>query len=62
MKRRISIVIMAVLLIISFVVPVFAASRTLGVSEIDQNKTKWCWAACSEMISKYYNSASNRDQ
>lgn len=45
MKRRISIVIMAVLLIISFVVPVFAASRTLGVSEIDQNKTKCCWAA-----------------
>ena len=62
MKWRISIVIMAVLLIISFVVPVFAASRTLGVSEIDQNKTKWCWAACLEMIGKYYNSASNLDQ
>mgnify|MGYP000959966147 CR=1 FL=1 len=62
MKRRLSIVIMAALLIISFVVPVLAASRTLGVSEIDQNKTKWCWAACSEMIGKYYNSGSNRDQ
>ena len=33
-----------------------------GVSEIDQNKTKWCWASCSEMIGKYYNSGSNRDQ
>lgn len=62
MKRRLLEIPVVAMLIMTLTVPVFAASKTLGVSEIDQNKTKWCWASCSEMIGKYYNSGSNRDQ
>lgn len=62
MKRRLLTVPIIVILFMSFSVSVFAASKLLGVSEIDQNKTNWCWAACSEMIGKYYNGGSNRDQ
>lgn len=62
MKRKLWIVLGAILLAISLTVTAFAASITLGVSEIDQNKTLWCWAACSEMIGKYYNSNSDKDQ
>ena len=62
MKRRLLEIPVVAMLIMTLTVPVFAASKTLGVSEIDQNKTYWCWASCSEMIGKYYNSGSNRDQ
>lgn len=62
MKRRLLALPVVAMLFIMLAVPVFAASKTLGVSEIDQNKTKWCWAACSEMVGKYYDSGSNRDQ
>lgn len=62
MKRKLFIIPIAFLLAISLTVTTFAASITLGVSEIDQNKTYWCWAACSEMIGKYYNSNSDKDQ
>lgn len=62
MKRKLFIIPIAFLLAISLTVTAFAASITLGVSEIDQNKTYWCWAACSEMIGKYYNSNSDKDQ
>lgn len=62
MKRKLFIIPVIFLLAISLTVTAFAASITLGVSEIDQNKTLWCWAACSEMIGKYYNSNSNKDQ
>lgn len=62
MKHRLFTIPVVALLIIFLTVPVLAASKTLSVTEIDQNKTKWCWAACSEMIGKYYNNSSNRDQ
>lgn len=62
MKHRLLTFSVVVALFFALAIPAFAASKTLGVSEIDQNKTKWCWAACSEMIGKYYDSGSNRDQ
>ncbi len=62
MKQKLFTIIAALLLVISLSITALAASTTLGVSEIDQNKTNWCWAACSEMIGKYYNNTSNRDQ
>lgn len=61
MKRRLLTIPVAVLMVMSMTITAFAASKTLDVTEIDQNKTKWCWAACGEMIGKYY-SSSNRDQ
>lgn len=62
MKHRLLTFSIVVALFFALAIPAFAASKTLGVSEIDQNKTEWCWAACSEMIGKYYDSGSNRDQ
>lgn len=62
MKHRLRTIPMALVLIISLALPVSAASTTLGVAEIDQYKTNWCWAACSEMIGSYYNSSAGRDQ
>lgn len=40
MKRRLLEIPVVAMLIMTLTVPVFAASKTLGVSEIDQNKTK----------------------
>ena len=40
---------------------VFAA-RTLSISQVVQAKTNWCWAASSEMVGRYQNSSSTRDQ
>lgn len=34
-------------------VNVQAASKTLGVRRVEQQESKWCWAACSEMVGKY---------
>ena len=62
MKHRLLTFSIVVALFFALAIPAFAASKTLGVSEIEQNKTEWCWAACSEMIGKYYDSGSNRDQ
>ncbi len=39
-----------------------AEASTLDVSRVKQAKTKWCWAATSEMIGNYMNSSSDRTQ
>lgn len=62
MKRRLFAVPVAFLLLFALTIPAFAASSTLSVTEIDQNKSTWCWAACGEMVGKYYSSSSGHDQ
>jgi len=62
MKRRMFIFSLAVMLMLSMSITAFAASKTLGVSEIDQNKSNWCWAACAQMIGSYFNSSAGKDQ
>ncbi len=50
----------AMLLVFSTVVT--ASATTLNVTRVKQAKTKWCWAATSQMIGNYMNSSSNRSQ
>ena len=36
-------------------VPVVVADRVLDVPHIRQEQSKWCWAACAQMMVEYYN-------
>lgn len=49
-------------LIFAFITAIPASAATLGVDRVKQSKTKWCWAATSEMIGSYMNSSSGRTQ
>ena len=35
-------------------------ARTLNVPQIAQEQTKWCWAACTEMVLHYYDNPNAR--
>ncbi|MCG8485272.1 MAG: C39 family peptidase [Clostridia bacterium] len=50
------------ILVVSTTVTVMAATTTLSIPRVQQAKSKWCWAACSEMVGQYMNSDSSRDQ
>ena len=53
--NRKRLILCCLILFISFVLPmnVSAATKTLSVPRVTQAKTKWCWAAASEMVGKY---------
>lgn len=34
----------------------------LDVNKVEQKKSNWCWAACAEMLGKYENPTTNKDQ
>lgn len=60
-KIRLLIIPVALVLIMLMGTTAFAA-RTLSITQVVQAKTNWCWAACSEMVGRYQNSNSTRDQ
>ena len=46
----------------SVVVEVVVANVALDVPHIRQEKSEWCWAACAQMVVKYYNSSVTANQ
>ena len=56
--KRIKSFLIGVLSIVLFVQGTFyivqAANVTINVTKCAQEKSKWCWAACAEMVGKYY--------
>lgn len=36
-------------------IPVVVANKVLDVPHIRQEKSRWCWAACTQMMVEYYN-------
>lgn len=68
-KRKILSIIIAVIIALNcFSVFAIATPRTTqyhgisGITRVKQAKSNWCWAACSEMVGKHYNSASGQNQ
>lgn len=68
-KRKILSIIIAVIIALNcFSVFAIATTRTTqyhgisGITRVKQAKSNWCWAACSEMVGKHYNSASGQNQ
>lgn len=59
-KRRFSALLLT--LVLAFSTAVTASAATLDVTRVKQAKTKWCWAATSQMIGNYMNSGSSRTQ
>lgn len=59
-KMSIISIVAVFIFILSTVVTVPAA--TLDVTRVKQAKTKWCWAAVSEMIGHYMNSGTGKSQ
>lgn len=51
--RRIVQVVTIGCIISAMTISAFATVKTLSVTRYTQEKTKWCWAACAQMIGKY---------
>lgn len=60
-KCRKLLIIFTFILLFSTSTSIYAA-RTLSINQVVQAKSKWCWAASSEMVGRYHNSNSTRDQ
>jgi len=55
MKDRSKVVFLIVIPVFwSLVLPTSAPAQILGVTEIFQEQTQWCWAGCSEALIEYY--------
>jgi hypothetical protein len=56
MKRGLLVFLVALLLLSSTTIAVSAATitKTLSVVQVKQEKDNWCWAACCEMLIKYF--------
>lgn len=59
-KRNLFSGLLALTLVLSMAIVAHAA--TLDVTRVKQAKSKWCWAATSQMIGNYMNSGSSRTQ
>jgi hypothetical protein len=59
-KYRVFSVVLMVVLMLSLATTAFAI--TLGVGRVTQANNKWCWAATAEMIGKFVNNNTSRDQ
>ncbi|MEU3016122.1 MULTISPECIES: papain-like cysteine protease family protein [unclassified Nocardiopsis] len=56
LKRFLSVVAMATLLLGIAATPAVGAARTLGVVRVSQEKSQWCWAAGAQMMVRYHTS------
>ncbi|MGN1031134.1 MAG: papain-like cysteine protease family protein [Butyricicoccaceae bacterium] len=44
---------LAIAIIFASPIHVYAASKTLGMTRYEQEKSNWCWAASAQMVGKY---------
>lgn len=61
-QKKIHFLSLVITLMLVLSTTITASAATLDVSRVKQAKTNWCWAATSEMVGTYVNSASSRTQ
>ena len=64
MRNKLVMVISTLLIVCIVSVPVYALSNSnpLSMTKYTQQKSSWCWAACAQMVGKYFGSSYTQSQ